>query len=396
MVAFFVSRKDVLIFLLISFLLLSSVYSNFIQIAFSQPDDDWMLLENVLVTQFEFTYSYFKNVFTQINDIQYSPINTIYYAVIYKIDGYNSFYYHLFSIIFHFVNFILFLLIISKLIPEFKDDRLLVANIGLLWLMHPLNVESVIWISASKVVLSTTFFLISIYFLFTINQKWKRIFLISISLSIACLIKEQSVLFPVVFLIIDLLFYRKRVDIKEYLIYFSIAVLFSIITLQINKSSMELVGFTFLERISLSFYSIFWYVFNSIIPYNLHYHYPFPIIPGQELPWQNLFFIIVTVIFLIAIIGFKFYKYQYFYLIVISFVLISLSLHIIPMYRKSICADRYMYQPLLFLLPVFSKLFLTDNATFRKRKYMIALCFLIFFCIYSNLLIENWINLNLK
>lgn len=384
------------LFFLVLLLLLFSVYSHFPAVWFSQPDDNWMLLDNALVTKFDFSYWYFKNVFMQINDIQYSPINTIYYALIYRIDGFNPFYYHIFSLFFHFINFLLLCCIIPILIPPLKRDNFIVIIIGMLWLMHPLNVESVIWISASKVVLSTTCLLLSLLFFLKMDRSWIRTFIVAIILIMACCIKEQSILFPVVYLILELMLFKQRVSIPEYIIYFSISILFAVLTLNINKTVIDLIQYSYVERISLSFYSIFWYLFNVVIPSNLHHHYPFPIAPRQALPWQSIFFIAVFVISVSVLISSKFYNNKYFYLVLISIVLISLSLHIVPMYRKTICADRYMYQPLLFLLPFIIKLLLIDNVRLKKYKYLISIVFLIFFCSYSNILVENWINLNIK
>ncbi|MCS3556216.1 MULTISPECIES: hypothetical protein [unclassified Sphingobacterium] len=385
-----------LLYFLVPLLLLVGVYSHFTSVWFSKPDDDWMLLDNILVTQFDLSYWYFKKVFMQINDIQYSPINTIYYALIYEIDGFNPFYFHFFSIAFHFFNFLLLYLIIPILIPELKQDNFLVLIVSLLWLIHPLNVESVIWISASKVVLSTTCLLLSLLFFLKIKKSWRRTFFVSLCLVMACFIKEQSILFPVVYLVLDLMFFKQKVNVIEYIIYFAFSVIFAVITLNINKTVMDLVEFSYVERISLSFYSIFWYLYNAILPSNLHYHYPFPIIPGQNLPWQSIFFIVVFIISLSFLIISKFYKNKYFYLVLVSIILISLSLHIVPMYRKTICADRYMYQPLLFLLPFLTKLVIADNIRLQKYRYLISIAFLIFFSCYSNILVENWINLNIK
>src|SRR5882757_7864462 len=79
-------------------------YNHIVVLSFSTPDDRWMLLKNPLVHPVDFSFSYLVKTFTSFNDIQYSPLNTIYYYLVFQINGFDPYYFHLFSFIFHLLN----------------------------------------------------------------------------------------------------------------------------------------------------------------------------------------------------------------------------------------------------------------------------------------------------
>jgi len=256
-------------------LLVLSVYSGFVYVSFSNVDDTWMLLTNELTTDFELSFNYFHQVFAQVNDIQYSPLNTLYYALIYQIDGFNPFYYHLFSIVLHLLNSFLVFSIVRKILST--ESHLRIAVIALIWAVHPLNVETVIWISASKILLFSFFSLLALR-IFLKNEKrgFSSILKIFALLTLACLCKEQAVLTALVILFLDIA-YRKKHSLKlpqclEYILYLAVFVFFAGLSVAINSDSIAKVGYSVAERISLAFYSVFWYTANTFFPYDLHYN----------------------------------------------------------------------------------------------------------------------------
>lgn len=379
-------------------LLIFSVFSCFVELRFSIPDDRWMVLNNKFVNESEFSIAYFFGVFTQFNDIQYSPLNTLYYACIYLIDGYNPFFFHLFSIIFHLVNSILLFLIFERyLLKGFSIYTIFTAT--LLWAIHPLNVETVVWISASKIVLSTTCLLTLLLIVLKAKREKKDVIIIIISFLCACLIKEQSIMFAPIIVAIDLFYHKKApfnpISIIEYSLYLLIMGVFIAVTLTANIESMQKVEYSLVERMCLMFYSIFWYMINTFLPVNLHYHYPFPIKPGESIPIQYYFYIILGLSCLYYTIKNKLYTNVNFFLLICALISMMLCLHIIPMSRRNIYADRYMYQPLIFFIPLIIKTF---ESHFKNNKMSVALsyCYLVYFIIYSAKLVMNWTSLNLN
>ncbi|MCS3554729.1 hypothetical protein EDF66_105349 [Sphingobacterium sp. JUb20] len=390
-------------FYLFSFLisiLVFSVYSNIVYVNFSVPDDSWMLLNNKFVTTLSFNVEYFKEVFTQKNNIQYSPINTLYYAFIFKIDGYNPFWYHLGSIVLHIINTIIVVKIFKIFVRDFKIiDYISFYGIIILWSIHPLNVEAVVWISASKILLSSSFIYLCIYLVLKNKTRTlKQNILIQIFFVLACFTKEQSILLPAIILILDICYHKKKFkDLLtwEYLSYFIILCLFLWITMLFNYDSMKLVNHSFMQRLVLMFYSLFWYGINIFIPQNLHYHYPFPIKPNEAIPFQYYIYVLLFLVLIIYGVSLlkksNIFTSDNFYLIIICLVFLAPCLHIIPMYRPAIYADRYMYQPLLFgLIYLFLK--------YSKTSYFnyLIMIYIIYFSVYSYDLVMNWSIININ
>jgi hypothetical protein len=112
--------RRILPFIIIVTVLLSIVYIISNQTGFAVVDDNWMLLNEKLVQTAAFDVKYILAVFTRINSLQYSPVNTLWYAVIYKIDGYNPYYFHVFSLALHFFNVVLVYILAKKVLNAFS------------------------------------------------------------------------------------------------------------------------------------------------------------------------------------------------------------------------------------------------------------------------------------
>src|SRR5690606_17798844 len=127
-------------------------------------DDQWMVFQNPMLTystigDFWYSFIYFFHG-------QYSPLNQLYYYGIYILAGFDPTAYHLGSLIIHVVNSILVYRLIFGLSSIISDQSNTNRKVGfalasaLIFAIHPLQVESVAWISASKVLLYTTFTLL--------------------------------------------------------------------------------------------------------------------------------------------------------------------------------------------------------------------------------------------
>ena len=114
---------------------------------------------------------------------------------------FNPFIYHLFNLLVHLLNAMLVFLLLKKFIKlEFA------AFLGaLIFLLHPLQVESVAWVTANEVLLSTLFGLTSLLLFMDYREKGKNFRLI---LSLACyglslLSRPALIGLPFIFIILD-------------------------------------------------------------------------------------------------------------------------------------------------------------------------------------------------
>lgn len=162
----FIGINNCYIFVLIIIVLLvyfPTFFNDFIYMW----DDQWQVLTKT--TENGFNWGNIVQIFSQSFYSQYFPVNQFFYMLVYVLSGgYNAFAFHLFCLFVHALNTILVYYLIKKclLLSERVDGskvKIMPFLTALLFAVHPLNVESVAWISASKVLIYSFFFLLALY-----------------------------------------------------------------------------------------------------------------------------------------------------------------------------------------------------------------------------------------
>lgn len=371
-------------------------------------DDEWILLSNPQVFSLDFStiIEYFTH-FTP--DGQYAPINTLAYGVLYYFVRLNPFWYHLLSLIFHLLNTTLVFVIIFKLTyrssENFRKNQVLIAMItALAFGIHPMQVESLAWVAASKTILYSFFFLLAIwmYLQYINTNKRRHIFLTYLFFILSFGVKEQGVVFPVCLVAIDFILKRNvlsRSVLLEKLPFMLFAIAMGIISMQAQeiyagKVFFEREYYPFWQRVVFACYSIFMYAFKSIVPFDLHPGgYFFPTQPGEDLPrWIWLFpglFILAIVYFIRSI----FRKQNIFVFASVFFISnIALTLHIIPMARRNMIADRYIYLSIIGIF-FFCASALINGDIFKKYPiwvYSLLVLYFVSFAVLTNYRCRNW------
>ena len=140
------------------------LYSNTLQSPFAL-DDYHNILANKPIRMSEISFAKFKEV-VQKSLIENRPVANISLALNYYFDQYNVKGYHLFNIAVHILTGILLYIFVQKtlLISQFKlpDETKWVAfATSLLWLIHPLQTQSVTYIIQRMNSLAALFYLLS-------------------------------------------------------------------------------------------------------------------------------------------------------------------------------------------------------------------------------------------
>jgi protein O-mannosyl-transferase len=201
----------------------------------------------------------------------------------------------------HILNSILLFLILLRMTGSlFKA-----AAVALLFALHPVNVESVAWITERKTVLSTFFLLTAVtaYVHFTENKnKWTYGLALSLY-SLGLLSKPSILIFPVLLLILDYWplqrFTRnKRLIVIEKIPFFILSLLSYLLSM-ISMSKFHIVINYSLIPLDLRIYNLFVsitrYAWNMIWPVELSIFTPFPkAIPLGHFLWSLLFVLLVT------------------------------------------------------------------------------------------------------
>lgn len=146
--------------LLVCLLLALGVWLGFgraIQYDFINYDDDVFVYNNTLVTH-GLTVQGLVDAVTRINQIFYYPLSTISLMLDSAVYGLNPFGFHLTNVLLHMGSSILLFLILQKMTGSIWRSALVAAFFA----VHPLRVESVVWITERKDVLSGLFFMLTL------------------------------------------------------------------------------------------------------------------------------------------------------------------------------------------------------------------------------------------
>ena len=321
-------------------------------------DDQWQVLDYEFVQNHSFHDLAFH--FTHFHLGQYMPVNTLLYILIYKLFGFNPSAFHAASLAVHCANVMLVFTILSKILlkvkPNWKTGRAKGFSVlgSLVFAIHPLQVESVAWISASKVVLYTLFVLLGLwaYLKYINGRKLSWLFAVAFCYLLAYGSKEQAIIFPLNLLALDYILDRFRPahpkgQIKKVLIekvpFFAFAALLYAFSISNGLGQLNIEGYPLHQRAMFAMGSFMDYVFRSVAPVKLYYFYFFPIEPGEPLPVY--FYGYIVLILIVAVFLWHNHKKNNRLVIfgaLLFFINIVLVLHIVPMPRKMITADRYM------------------------------------------------------
>lgn len=384
-------------------------------------DDQWMVTGNPHL--FEVTHlntistDAVAATFSETYGGQYSPVNTLVYMVIVRAGGMEPFGFQLFFLLLHLANFLLVGLILQKLllmIPgiDLKDThRFAIAwAVAFLFAIHPMQVEAVAWISASKVVLYAFFYLLGMWFYLLYRQTGKTRWFWAVMLCFlaSLLSKEQAVVFVLTLVLMDWAVLPKTGE--KYILpktmwlekvpFFIAAVLFGFVTIMISEhSGAGGEAYPLGQRILFANYSFWEYLVKLTAPYGLSHFYFFPIDPGQAIPLRFWFYPMATSFFIWVLAEYR-NKMNRVLLFGGLFFLVNIvtALHIIPVPREAIIADRYVYLSAIgfFLAAVYviHQFIYRKKSTTRKLALVSGCLYLLILAGYTHERVKVWENMD--
>jgi len=369
-------------------------------------DDQWVVINQY--TENGFTLWNLKAIFTEFYHGQYAPLNELFYVILYAIFGYQPFWFHLSSLLLHIANALLVYVCICRLLKlsqkiAVEHKRTIAFFTALILTIHPFNVESVAWMSASKVLVYSFFYLLATYSFFNYLKQGKlKHYLLALFLFVCSLLgKEQAVSFPLWILLIYWVTGHSIKNRKVWLAAIPFLVLslaFGIITIlsQTGGSLFEQEGYPIWQRIVYACYSFTEYLLKSVFPFKLSYIYPFPSLAGDPLPlWLLLYPMLLTILLLAfwkSVISHKIWTFS----LLFFGIHIAVALHIVSLSRFTVVADRYAYMSTIgtcFILAYYSVYFIKKWKGYRKTGLIAVLsAYLLYFGIYTNIRSRVWYN----
>ena len=168
--------------------------------AFINFDDNHYITENANVRS-GLSWDVVKWAFTTDDAANWHPLTWLSHALDCQLFGLNPAGHHSISVLLHALNAVLLFLVLQSL-TGFAWRSLMVA---VLFAVHPLNVESVVWAAERKTVLSLLFFLLAVwaYGWYVRKPSLTRYLGVAGLFALALMSKPQVIVFPVLLLLLD-------------------------------------------------------------------------------------------------------------------------------------------------------------------------------------------------
>jgi len=251
--------------------------------------------------------------FTAMRASNWHPLTWLSHMLDSQLYGMNSGQHHLTNVLFHILNTLLLFFILKKMSGALWRSGFVAA----LFALHPLHVESVAWVAARKDVLSTFFWMLTLWSYVRYVERSNVIgyLLVFLFLSLGLMAKPMLVTLPFVLLLIDYWPLRRfqpgdfthsqkrRFNfglIREKIPLFLLSVASSVITFMVQKSggavnSLDVIPFK--SRIANAVVSFVGYIGKMIWPHNLAVFYPYPkSIPLWKVAGAGVLFVIVSAV----------------------------------------------------------------------------------------------------
>ncbi len=357
------------------------IYLPGINNSFLNWDDNWYITNNIFISGF--SVPGIIDMFTHLFHSQYSPLVMLVLSFLKSVFGLNPISFHLTSLFFHILNTYL----VFRFLGLLTGKTNLALVISAFFAIHPFQVESVAWMSAMKIVVSSSFFLLSLIYYIKYHRtgKMRYYYLSLLAFVSAMLSKEQTLILPLVVMAIDYFQSRKLFDRKvvvEKIPYFLLSAMFMVVTLvAVYTQGFEgkMPSFNIFNQIEFILYSLLNYLSKFILPLDLSSYYPY----STSINYYYLVFPILLTSFVIFSIYKKLLtRKEIIFAIVFFLINIFLTFQIVPV-RKIYMADRYMYLPLIGVLLVFGFVFSRLFSLDKKYRFhlipIISIFFLLFF-----------------
>ncbi len=331
------------IFFTVALLTAFFLYATGISFPYISWDDPEMVFRNTDVKHLNF-FSFFSRQYVG----NYIPLTMLVHSLNFILFGEYTWGHHLVSILVHLANGLLVYLLCITLF----DKKNIAFCAGAIFLLHPLQVESVSWIAEFKTLGYSLFFLLGLYvytsqLLYQRKAKWWVLPLLFI---ISCLFKPAAVVFPLALLSIDV-FVKREFNVGMLLNkipLFAISLLFGLINIK-TQAAAQFINyahqFTLHQKFLNAGYAIYSYLYLFLVPVKLSIIYPFP---DTDVLKKIIGIAVWLILFAVSIYFYRKKKFNWFWPILFVFLNLLLVLQFVP-FGEVLYADRYMYLPLMGL-----------------------------------------------
>ena len=345
---------------------------------FAPVDDSFLIVENLAIRAIN--WENLKHFFTTYDPELYIPLVFVSFQFNYLIGELAPFNYHLTNIIIHIMNSLLVVRILTQLstvnnqqstndkevdgglLRAKRVDSWLIVFAGLIYAVHPLNTEAVVWLAGRKDLLSGLFFFASLTFYLDFIKGNRKAYWLSITMFLLALLSKVIAVTLLGILILHwLLIIRNKEEransqsanlliALRFLPYIILSAIF--IAVALGGKARVIASVSFIDKILVACKSTVFYIYKFLIPTDLTIIYPLQgdisLVDMRILPSV----IIAIVLIMIAIKTLKRHPWITFG---IGWYLVCLAPTFLNIGKANLvffAVDRYAYLPMVGLLIV--------------------------------------------
>ncbi|MCX5848920.1 MAG: tetratricopeptide repeat protein [Deltaproteobacteria bacterium] len=301
--------KQKLIIYVILTIIMFAVYWQVKQYDFISIDDPFYVTNNRHV-QSGITLEEVRWAFSTTYAEFWFPLTWLSWMLDYQLYGLNAGGYHVTNLILHILSALLLFWFFCRMTGAVWKS----AFVAALFALHPLHVESVVWIAERKDVLSAFFWMLTLclYVYYTEKPVIKRYLLVLFSFVCALMSKSMVVTLPLILILLDywpLKRFESKKDnlilwqLKEKFSFFILSAFFSVITLYTQYkpygNSVKKYFPPLDSRITNAFVSLATYLEKTFWPHDLAAFFSSS---GQIPVWQVLFSALLIIVISVAVI----------------------------------------------------------------------------------------------
>lgn len=352
-------------------------------------DDTPQIVQNIVVQSTHYittiftSSTFYPGTGVHLVGSYYKPLMPFFFMMLHAFFGLNPFFFHLLDILAHAANGVLLFLFFKKMLDITSPSRSKVFAfiLSLLFLLHPVNVESVTYISSTQEVFYVFFMLIALLLTFSLKEKQSVLkeFALACSLLFSILSKESGIL---AFFMVILLSFVLQIHKKKRIIITVIGTLLFYFFLRFGIAHLSPISgnplipiqvASFSTRILTIPYEISSYVRLLLFPKDLFIYQDDLIFSPSDPRFIFLFPIAILVLLSLLVLFIRNKERLFRFFIVWVFFSGSLIVNIIPL--DMTVAERWMYGPLIGILGALG-IWATHN---KKREGILTV--LILLCI---------------
>jgi len=283
-------------------------------------DDEYFIVRNSYVHDFNLIKIFSESAYAGAGQAGsfYRPLQFVFYSLIYQIFNVHPLEYHLLSLLLHFGSAVLFF----YLLKDFKFPWSISFFSALIFIVHPVNTQAVSYVSGLGDPLGL-FFILLAFLVYRkddfFKEKFTQYLVFSICILLSLLAKERSIIFLLLFLVMDIAFPKTsdfKQNFKNSKTFYLISAIISIVYFLILKFFTDALNYSSVitaNNYSVNVFVRFFSFLYAFLQYLSVIFYPFGLYSERQIVVMGSLFnfrVILALAILLALFIFSLVKFK--------------------------------------------------------------------------------------